>query len=77
MGSEMCIRDSVLTVHRDETPTSAFYPPHPAVRDNLEAFGRAAQGQAPYPVTHDEMLANVRSFEAVQRSVKSGRIEKI
>src|SRR6202043_841289 len=65
----------VTSVHRDETPTSVFYPPHPAVRDNLEAFGRAALGMAPYPVTLDEMLANVRSFEAIQRSVKSGTIE--
>jgi predicted dehydrogenase len=47
------------------------------VRDNLEAFGRAALGQAPYPVTLDEMLSNVRSFEAIQRSAKSGKIEKI
>jgi hypothetical protein len=47
------------------------------VRDNLEAFGRAALGQAPYPVAFDEMLANVRSFEAIQRSVKSGAIEII
>jgi predicted dehydrogenase len=67
----------VLSVHRDETPISAFYPPHPAVRDNIEAFGRAALGLAPYPVTLDEMLANVRSFEAIQRSVKSGIIEAI
>jgi predicted dehydrogenase len=64
-------------VHRNEAPTSAFYPPHPAVRDNLEAFGRAALRLAPYPVTLDEMLANVRSFEAIQRSVKSGTIEVI
>jgi predicted dehydrogenase len=67
----------VTTVHRDQTPATAFYPPHPAVRDNLEAFGRAALGQAPYPVTLDEMLLNVRSFEAIQRSVKSGTIESI
>ena len=37
----------------------------------------AALGLAPYPVTLDEMLANVRSFEAIQRSVKSGAIEAI
>ena len=43
--------------------------------DNLEALGRAALGQAPYPVWLDEMLANVRSFEVIQRSVKSGTIE--
>jgi predicted dehydrogenase len=67
----------VTSVHRDQTPVTAFYPPHPAVRDNLEAFGRAAAGQAPYPVTPEEMLANVRSFAAIQRSVKSGAIEMI
>jgi len=67
----------VTSVHRDETPVTTFYAPHPAVRDNLEAFGRAALGEAPYPVTPDEMLANVRSFEAIQRSVKSGTIETI
>jgi predicted dehydrogenase len=67
----------VTSVHRDEIPTTAFHAPHPAVRDNLEAFGRAALGLAPYPVTLDEMLANVRSFEAIQRSVKSGTIEAI
>ena len=67
----------VTTVHRDQPPSTAFYAPHPAVRDNLEAFGRAALGLAPYPVTLGEMLLNVRSFEAIQRSVKSGTIEKI
>jgi predicted dehydrogenase len=67
----------VTSVHRNETPVSVFYGPHPAVRDNLEAFGRAASGLAPYPVTHEEMLANVRSFAAIQRSVKSGGIESI
>ncbi len=67
----------VVSLHRDQMPATVFYPPHPAVRDNLEAFGRAALGQAPYPVTPDEMLANVRSFEAIQRSVRSGTIEII
>jgi predicted dehydrogenase len=67
----------VTRVGRDQPPVTAFYAPHPAVRDNLESFGRAALGQAPYPVTLDEMLLNVRSFEAIQRSVKSGTIETI
>jgi predicted dehydrogenase len=62
---------------RDQAPQAAYYPPHPAVRDNLEAFGRAALGIAAYPVGHDEMLANVRTFEAVQRSAASGRIETV
>jgi predicted dehydrogenase len=67
----------VTSVHRDQTPVTSFYPPHLAVRDNLEAFGRAALGRESYPVALDEMLANVRSFEAIQRSVKSGAIETI
>ena len=67
----------VTSVLRDQPSITTFYPPHPAVRDNIEAFGRAAQGEAPYPVPLDEMLANVRSFEAIQRSVKSGAIEAI
>lgn len=67
----------VTTVHRDQTPLTAFYASHPAVRDNLEAFGRAALGEAPYPVALDEMLANARSFEAIHRSVNSGTIETI
>jgi predicted dehydrogenase len=67
----------VTSVHRDQSPATELYPPHPAVRDNLEAFARAALKQAPYPVTLDEMLLNVRSFEAIQRSVKSGKIETI
>jgi predicted dehydrogenase len=67
----------VTSVHRDQTPVTAFYPPHPAVRDNLEAFGRAALGGAAYPVALNEMLSNVRCFEAIQRSVKSGTIEMI
>ncbi len=67
----------VTTVLRDQAPVTAFHPPHPAVRANLEAFGRAALGQAPYPVALDEMLANVRSFEAIHRSIKSGTVEPI
>jgi predicted dehydrogenase len=67
----------VTRVLQDAEPVTAFFGPHPAVRANLEAFGRAASGHAAYPVTKDEMLSNVRSFEAIQRSIKSGTIEKI
>jgi predicted dehydrogenase len=67
----------VTSTHRDEAPVTEFRAPHPAVRDNLEAFGKAALGRATYPVALEEMLANVRSFEAIQRSIKSGAIEAI
>jgi predicted dehydrogenase len=67
----------VTSVRRGLEPVTAFHPPHPAVRDNLEAFARAAAGVSPYPVTAEEMTHNVRCFEAISRSAASGRIERI
>jgi len=67
----------VTRVQRDRSPETAYYKPHPAVRDNLESFGWAALGKGTYPVTHDEMLSNVRTFEAIQRSAKSGSVEPL
>jgi predicted dehydrogenase len=67
----------VTTVLRGASPEHSFFPPHPAVRDNIEAFARAAQGVDAYPVTQDEMQANARAFEAITRSARSGRIENV
>jgi predicted dehydrogenase len=53
------------------------FPPAQAVRSNLEAFAAAATGGAPYPVPHDEMLANIAAMEAIFRSASSGRIEPV
>jgi predicted dehydrogenase len=58
--------------HRSGTPEMRFFAPHPAVRANLEAFATAAMGGAAYPVSTDEMLANVLTLEAINRSVESG-----
>lgn len=65
------------TVLRDKERTSKFWPPHPAVRDNLETFARAILGEEKYPVSFEEMSATVRCYEAVVRSVKSGGIEAV
>lgn len=67
----------VTSVRRDEAPATRFLPPHPAVRDNLEAFGRAVAGGAAYPVSLEEIAINVRTFEAITRSALSGRIERV
>jgi predicted dehydrogenase len=58
--------------HRGGTPNTRFFEPHPVVRANLEAFASAAMGGAPYPVGMDEMLANVLTLEAINRSIASG-----
>lgn len=67
----------VTTTMRNAAPERRFFPPHPAVRDNLEAFARAARGGEPYPVGIDEMRANVRAFAAITRSALSGKIETV
>jgi predicted dehydrogenase len=67
----------VTTVQRGTEPETVFAPPHPSVRDNLEAFARAATGEARYPVTYDEMLANVDAFEAITRSARTGLVEPV
>jgi predicted dehydrogenase len=67
----------VTTVLRGQGKTEEFYPPSAAVRDNLERFAEAVEGVADYPVTIDEIRANVATFEAITRSALSGAIEKV
>ena len=43
----------------------------------LEAFGRAAGGGDPFPITPDEILQGASASEAVIRSAASGAVEKI
>src|SRR5262249_30669185 len=47
------------------------------VRAVLEAFGTAAAGGAPFPITLDEMIHGVAVTEAVIRSAESGRVERL
>ena len=50
------------------------YPPMSMVRANLEAFADAAAGRTPYPVTHEEMIANIAALEAIGKSSDTGKI---
>jgi predicted dehydrogenase len=67
----------VTLQYRDAEPSTRFVPPSPAVRDNLERFAAAVEGEDEYPVTAADIRANVRAFEAITRSAASGRIEKV
>jgi len=62
---------------RDQPREVIDYPGAPAARANLEAFARAAKGQARYPISTQQMLLTVEALEAVFRSAKSGAIEAI
>lgn len=54
-----------------------FNETHPTVRANLEAFANGVRGITPYPVSTNEMLANVAALESIMKSADSGLIEKI
>jgi predicted dehydrogenase len=67
----------VTTQFRDAAPTARFVPPSPAVRDNLESFAAAVEGEGAYPVTSADIRANVRAFEAITRSAASHAVERV
>lgn len=67
----------VTTVTRGAEPQVRFFPPHPAVRDNLEQFAGAVEGTGRYPVSVDDIRTNVRAFEAITRSARSGAVEPV
>jgi predicted dehydrogenase len=67
----------VTMARRGEATSTMYYPPHGAVRDNLEAFARAVSGAATDPISLEEMSWNVRTFEAITRSVANGNIEAV
>jgi hypothetical protein len=48
-----------------------------AKASRLEAFAKGTLGISPYPVSTDEMLANVAALESIMKSAESGLIEKV
>lgn len=67
-----------LTVRlRGKEARSTHYSPVSPVLLNLEAFADAAAGRRAYPVSHEEMAANVSALDAIFRSAKTGAIETV
>ena len=62
---------------RGEPASSTFFAPHASVRENIESFAKAVEGQAVYPVPTEEMVTNALTFEAITRSAVSGAIESV
>jgi predicted dehydrogenase len=58
-------------------PVTVEYPAMLMVRANVEAFADAAAGRAPYPVTPEEMVANISAFEAICKAAESHQIEAV
>ena len=67
----------VTVCKRGDPISQKFYEPYDAVRENIETFARSIEGDGDYPVSIDEMRANVHTFDAIIRSARSGKIEKV
>ncbi|MCF3592405.1 Gfo/Idh/MocA family oxidoreductase [Rhodobacteraceae bacterium LMO-12] len=48
-----------------------------SVTANIEAFARAAMGEAPYPFTPREMVHNIEVLEAIERSAETGQAVRL
>ena len=58
-------------------PEAINTPGFDTVNAELRAFAEAAKGGTPYPIPLDEVLHGVEAFEAVVKSSKSGKPEKV
>lgn len=58
---------------RGHDAVTRFDPPHPIVKANLESWATAIEGGAAYPVTMEDILLNVTTFEAITTSALSGK----
>ena len=58
-------------------PVKVEYPAMSMVRANVEAFAEAAAGGALYPVTGEEIVANISAFEAICNAAGSQQIEAV
>lgn len=58
-------------------PMTTDLPSGNAVLANLEAFARAVQGNARYPISPDEMIANAAVMEAIFKSAEQGTAQAV
>jgi predicted dehydrogenase len=58
-------------------PEAISTPGFNTVEAELKAFAEAAKGGKPYPIPLDEIMHGVQAFEAVVKSSKSGKPEKV
>ncbi|WP_186766607.1 Gfo/Idh/MocA family protein [Puniceibacterium confluentis] len=63
----------VLTAETSKPVNQTDYNWEDAVTANLEAFAKAAKGQARYPFTTEEMVHNIQVLEAIARSAETGQ----
>ncbi len=67
----------VSRVIRGQEPFRTFFEPHPAVLENLEAFGAAVRGESEYPIDNQQKRYTVAALEAIMKAVSSRDVQSI
>lgn len=73
-GSAEAVGETELVIRRTgQPPERITVPAANSVLAEMEAFARAAAGQAPFPITPADMVGMVRACEAIVQSADSGQ----
>jgi len=65
-------RELVLRLEEGAPPQRLSFDPVDTLRYELEAFADTVMGKAPYPITVEQILADVAVFEATVKAVETG-----
>ena len=69
-GSAESLSDTALILRSVEgEPERRAFPAVDTLHAEIDAFAAAIAGEAPYPMTHAEMIATSAAFEAIVRSI--------
>ena len=68
--TELVVRTQGGTIERCK------YPAEDSLKAEFDAFADAVAGREPYPISMDEMVHTIAAFDAIVRSIESGRIER-
>jgi len=76
-GSAEALGETELVLRTNGGKVERFkYPAIDSLRAEFDAFADAVAGNAPYPISMDEMVQTIATFDAIIRSIDSGKTEQ-
>jgi predicted dehydrogenase len=76
-GSAEALGETELVLRTNAGKVERFkYPAIDSLRAEFDAFADAVAGNAPYPISMDEMVQTIATFDAIIRSIDSGNSER-
>jgi predicted dehydrogenase len=76
-GSAEALGETELVLRSKGNKVERFkYPAEDSLRAEFDAFADAVAGRAAFPISMDEMIYTIATFDAIIRSIDSGKIER-